>query len=93
MVRIFAIQTGLFHSRESHTINLKIAIDILIWSKGLNRRFSRNVKRESQNFLPIYSVVNFNMIGPFLTSLRCPKGQKEFQGPKNEDFEKTKKYL
>jgi len=35
------------------------------------------------------SVVNFNKIGLFLTSLRCPKvlGQK---GPKIEDFEKMK---
>jgi len=33
------------------------------------------------------------MIGPFFTSICCPKVLKEkgAQGPKNEDFEKIKK--
>jgi len=39
-----------------------------------------------------YKWGNFNMIEPFLISLRCPKvlGQKGSQGPKNEDLKGPK---
>jgi len=56
----------------------------MIWSKGPKRRFSKSEKKE------LITLIIFNMIGPFLISLRCPKVLEErgSQGPKNEDFGK-----
>jgi len=44
------------------------------------------MKKNHKIFIQPISVVNFNMIGPLLTSLRCPKvlGQKGSHGSKNE---------
>jgi len=68
MVRIFAIHTG--GRGVSHTINLKISIDLLIWSQDPKRRFW---KCEKIIFIQSISLIIFNMIGSFLTYLCCPK--------------------
>jgi len=44
----------------------------LIWSQGSKRRFWKNEKYP-QVFIQSISVVNFNMMGPFFASQRCPR--------------------
>jgi len=57
--------------------------------KKIFKKRKKIIARYSPNLYK--SVVNFNMIEPFSTSLRCPKvlGQKGSQGPNNEDIEKN----
>jgi len=66
----------------SHTINLKIGIDLFIWSQGPKRRFSKNEKRSHP---PIYkcskfqydlAIFDFYTLSQSFRTKRVPKAQK-----------------
>jgi len=65
-----------------------------VWKKPGPKGPKRKIfKKYRQIFIQCTIVPNFNMIGPFLTSLGCPDvfGKNRSQGPKKEDFQKMKK--
>jgi len=78
----------------SYIINLKIDIDLLSWSRGAKRRFSKNEKINRKIFIQSNKCGKFQYDWAFFDFSTLPQSfrTKGSQGSKNKDFEKIKKY-